>query len=442
MKIYYISLLILLFNFKVNAQQYRKTNLSTDTIKSLTVGDRLPDVFIPKIINNNTSKMEISEYSDQLLILDFWATTCPGCIEKLPYMAELQKKFSGKIKILPVTYEEEGKASAFLKKNRLTKNLNLPSIVEDKILTKLFKHILIPHEIWIYKGYVIAITDAEYVNEQNIELILSGKLNEWQIKNDFLATMKAGTPVLQPNVSLQSSEKNKINYACILGNVESSKSIIGNSIDSISHMRRSYIINFSILDAYTMTWRLLKPNLSLPEPNQIIWEVKNPSKYAYNPKLTYRAEFRKNYNISYESYKLDTINDSERQAKAIISDLDYLLNLKGRWEKRKVKSLILVKMENGKRFKSTKGEQYVVLDKPLKELHNSPLNTITWLINQEAENPRTFNETGFDGILNIDLNIGAWTDIQNIRKELNKYGLDLKDEEREQEMFVLTEPTR
>lgn len=445
MKLYPIILFILLLIPSLKAQvspsKGFKKKIQINQLENLSVGDKVPNLLIPKIINSSKRSARISDFQDQLLILDFWFTNCPGCVASLPRMDELQKKFENKITILPVTFEPENLVTDFLKKNRITKALNIPSVVEDKILSKLFKHLYDPHEVWIFKGEVIAITDPEYVNERNIQFVLSGKKNEWPVKNDFIQTVDTNIPILQPNPNVKLLSKQRgLKYSAITGYIEGAKSIInGVNYNPINRSRRNYIINLSILNAYAFMWRNINQDLPIPEPNQVCWEVKDPAKYVYNPKWDYRESFKRNYSISYESIRPDSGETIAEQAKIIISDLDHLLGLKGRWEKRKMKSLVLVRTESSDKLKSVGGEEYIDLDKPIKKIRNRPLYSIVWLMNQEAENPRTFDETEYDGMVDLDLNINSWSDIENVRKALQVYGLDLKGKNMDIDMFVLTE---
>lgn len=37
--------------------------------------------------------MQLSDYSGQVLVLDFWATYCPPCLEEAPHLVQLQKRY-------------------------------------------------------------------------------------------------------------------------------------------------------------------------------------------------------------------------------------------------------------------------------------------------------------------------------------------------------------
>jgi|ERR1044072_430442 thiol-disulfide isomerase/thioredoxin len=43
----------------------------------------------------NGKKQTISDYKGQVVVLDFWATYCPPCLEEIPHLVSLQDKFKG-----------------------------------------------------------------------------------------------------------------------------------------------------------------------------------------------------------------------------------------------------------------------------------------------------------------------------------------------------------
>jgi len=442
-----IIILLLACSLTTVAQQKKPAKKAVQlSVKNLTVGDKVPDIFIPKLINYKSHRAKLSDFKCDLMIIDFWSINCSGCVAGLPKMKVLQDKFGDSIKVLPVTYDGEKTTADFWKKNRYTKDLNLLSVVDDKIFAAYFKHLGIPHEIWIYKGVVMGITFADYVTEDNIRGILQGKPVSWPIKNDFVTTFDYKKPLLQVDDKQYDDATGPIKYAAITGYREMTYGgKTGIEKDSVRHTIRSYSINNLVTLAYFTYWQKLRdPEMknyktNSPDASRWILEVKNPLDYA-SPEQTgeYLNVWHKKHLFCYEAVSPDTGQTPEQQAKADLANLDFLLGLHGRFETRRVKCLVLVKTSNDDKLKTSGDYNKMAIEKGRIVLRNVNLEALPYMLNKYVGNPPIFDETGFKGNVDMDLKATSWTDIAGIRASLKTYGLDLKEEQRDLEMFVLT----
>lgn len=457
-KIHTITIVALILSGTVFGQVNQYANVSGKThlipnIPNLKVGDQLPDFEITKIIQSSKKHARSSDFKHQLLIIDFWSIYCSGCVAAMPKMDSLQKYFGNKIRILPVTYEAEALVSNFWKKNRNTKNLSLFSVVEDRILSSYFRHQTIPHEVWIYKGKVVAITTDQYVDRENIQKILNGEPIEWPVKNDFYLAYQGQKPLFELN-AVQANPSTILQYAAISGYKErvNSEGLTGGSgiiRDQKNKKIRTFFINQSILVAYEMNWRsliqpktLVRPSLSLT-PNQIVWEVADKSKYQYDRKMDYMANWIRKYGICFESFASDTGQTATDISKSIITNLNSLLGLNVRWEKRKEKVLLLVRTSENDKIKSrtvlTDFSDQFTTSGNIQKFRATSLASLTYRLNEQEENPYVFDESEYKGEVDLDLAIDTWTNIPAIRKALREYDLDLKEEFRLVDRFVFTE---
>lgn len=420
-----IAFFIFLITSPIVAQQNNKANLS--------VGDYLPEFVIPKIINSAKKIGNTADYKDKLLIIDFWGTTCKTCIEQMPRMEELQKKYISCIKILPVTVEKEELIRALWKNNKYLKGLIFPTVVEDKIFSTYFKHIYLPHDVWIYKGKVIGITTIDYVDEYNIKRVLNGELVKWPIVNDFLKyDMK--TPLF--NIDLRQVDPSfPIEYTIISGARENVNSYAGISKDTLSKTIRSFMVNNGILSSYFTNWisiipldSLIKPSKDL-QANQVLWEVKDRSKYIYEKKEgNYFSSWRLGNGICFESVYVDKGQSDKDIHRSMILDMDRLMGLHVRWEKVKKKVWVVTKdnhINNNYEIKKVTGEKF-----SLYELINK--------LNQRAENPYVFNESG-DEKSQISIDVNMLKDISSVRNVLKKYGFKMDAQDKEVHMLIFTE---
>lgn len=392
------------------------------TPKGLTVGDSVPDLLIAEIINFKGGKARTSDFKNRLLILDFWDTNCSSCVEALPRMDSLQKQFGDKIKILPVSWQDKGLVTKFFKTNKLVKNLSLPSVVEDRLLKSYFEHLTISHEAWIYKGKVVAITGSPYVTERSIQDVLDEKVLNWPVKNE-LAGYDYNAPLMQIDSSLtRDLDSDFLQYSAITGYKNGALWKAGSTTDSLKKTVRNYMINFPIVQLYNLAMSKIKPATFSTIQEHVIMEVKDKSRYFYNAKDGSQEEWERKNALCYETVLPDSLTLAE-QGRRMVADLDRLLRLKGRVERRKMPCLVLVQ----------KGEAN------LKQSHKTDLaksmSRIMTFLNMARKYPPIIDETRFKG----KIYLGSWASIGELKSLLQQKGFDLLEEEREVEAFVLTE---
>jgi len=162
------------------------------SFKQLEVGDQVPDIVLPDIINSNRTSAKISDFKGKLLILDFWSIWCGGCIKNLPELERLQGRFEDNVTILPVAFTRSPKeVLAFFQ--RMKKNntaINLPSAVYPTMkndLMTMFPCYGFPMEVWINQsGKVIAISESYYVTAENIQKALNNQQLELPLSGSYI----------------------------------------------------------------------------------------------------------------------------------------------------------------------------------------------------------------------------------------------------------------
>jgi peroxiredoxin len=87
--------------------------------KLVVVGDSAPDF---SITTDSGRTVTNSNFGGKLLVLNFWATWCPPCIEELPSLNEFQQRYSkAGVVVLAVSIDSDEKAySNFLSRARLS----------------------------------------------------------------------------------------------------------------------------------------------------------------------------------------------------------------------------------------------------------------------------------------------------------------------------------
>ncbi|HEX8334336.1 MAG TPA: hypothetical protein VF622_17065, partial [Segetibacter sp.] len=306
-------------------------------IKPLSVGDAFPDFLFTHIAQNSLVNNTKSSLKDKLLIIDFMATTCKSCIAALPRFDSLQTQYGDRMQIILVTYEEEERVKIFLQNNRIGKTLKLPIVVKDTLLSKMFAHVYIPHEVWLKDGKVKAITNEQYVKGENIETLLAGEQIRWPVKRDVTEYnySKHLLQLNEENIPVGSFPKD-VFYTVFSANMIDVPHRYSLQKDTLKGTVRVSMINLPAIDLYIRSYNLFR----YPK-GQILVDAKDKSRFIYDKETSYKDEWNSKNTFCFETVLPSNIPESVRQEKIWI-DLDLYLGLYGRIERRKVNSLILV----------------------------------------------------------------------------------------------------
>ena len=150
------------------------------------MGNRCPDIEIKRILNYTSDRARLSDFiGTKALLIDFWFSYCPACLESFPKLDSIQKEFKDDLNILLVTYEPKEKMLGTFNRFDRIKHIKLPSVFSDTLLNLIFPHRSSPHEIWIDKhGEIKAITDHTEVNRANISALIAGRDLNLPVKKD------------------------------------------------------------------------------------------------------------------------------------------------------------------------------------------------------------------------------------------------------------------
>lgn len=299
-----------IFNFtNVEAQNATPKYYSLNQITPLNIGDKCPDFLFKKIINWPTTSGKLSDHKGKLIILDFWSTYCSTCISDFPKKQFLQNKFNDSLQVLLVADQKNASSivPVFWPKNVITKNLKLPCVIDsEQILQKYFPRETLGLQVWIDgNGIVRGITTPEYVNEDNIRKLLLGeniKMPVYRFLSDknipFLKTNEIGGAQLK--LLYYSS---LFNYMPNLSRDESGVTII----DSADNTKTIRDYNFGIKVLYDATFAY---HPLVNKRKQIVWQIKDSSRYFYTPSLGYEYDWRVKNAYCYEAKVPLNMSDS------------------------------------------------------------------------------------------------------------------------------------
>ena len=87
--------------------------------KVVSVGDKAPDF---QVVTDSGKRITRSDFGGRLLVLNFWATWCPPCVEEMPSLDEFQRRMaSSGVVVLGVSVDQnESDYRQFLQKAKVS----------------------------------------------------------------------------------------------------------------------------------------------------------------------------------------------------------------------------------------------------------------------------------------------------------------------------------
>jgi cytochrome c biogenesis protein CcmG, thiol:disulfide interchange protein DsbE len=96
--------------------------LKPDPLPPVLAGGATPDFQLPDTTGHTVS---LSAQRGHPVLLNFWATWCPPCVEEMPSLVQLQQKMQGKVTVIAVSMDVDDDAyHHFIK----AKNVNLLTV--------------------------------------------------------------------------------------------------------------------------------------------------------------------------------------------------------------------------------------------------------------------------------------------------------------------------
>ncbi len=286
-------------------------------IKPLEIGDTIPDALwnmplnMVKAEQEGTSTVTLNDYKGKLIILDFWATWCSSCIAEMPKIHSMAKEFENELIVLPVTKEDEAKATNFLKNNSALKDLDIVSVIGKNELGTYFPHRWLPHMVWIaMDGTVLATSSSNEVTEENIKSALESKVRDLsKIDIDYNQHLFSDPALKDKNTLVYSVFIKGYQPGLPVGN------IFRKTEDGKVHGLAIY--NATIGTIYSRLYRFLGEKAL---KDDIVLKVKDPSAIWYNEELSKDREWRENNLYTYELTL--PVDQADFLFKRMIEDMD------------------------------------------------------------------------------------------------------------------------
>ena len=399
--------------------------ISLAQTKPLKIGENLPENVWStplQLVNHPQKTITLNQDKDKLILLDFWNTWCSSCLLNFPKMEELQKQFGDKIKILAVSNQDRLVLEKFFASKNGQRYKNVVSVAGDKMFHQLFPHKGVPYIIWIKDGKLLNTTDGAQVTEKTIKEVLGGENSSLQT----VVQMSRDRPLM-----LSENFDNEKDLSMISYSLFAKGRIRGMGFGSGFHRSGQIVYgrqftNFSFWEIASAIANEIfqKQNQSFNEKRRII-EFKNSEG---------RVEGKSLYNYEYivPQSKADSLYP------LMLENLSRFADYKTIIEKRKVKCLVLKRTSTVDKLKTKGSEMSFLFSLSKTNLQNTSLYALVNSLNAVPTiSLPIVDETGYPN--NIDLTMGAISDLNSIRKELMRYDLDLVEAERVLDMLVISE---
>jgi thiol-disulfide isomerase/thioredoxin len=416
---------------------------SSQSLKGLKIGDTLPPVMVTYLDGKETRQAELSTfYKSKFLVLDFWATWCGACLRSMPEADSIINKFAGKIKFLPITYEDRKTVQQFASKNKMLNKHKFQLVVEDSLMMGgYFKFTVLPHQVWIdTNGAVRAVTYPDQLTYRNLLSFIGNDKFSVEEKIDDVE-FDASRPL--------NADSGSILYRSLLMPY---KSGILNQMGTYSPafnerftIDRFHAINKDLLSIYYAAYSQNHGSINF---NRIELDVKDSlalNPFFENDGNPSRNQIRKNC-FCYELILPIKVTGKQLYS-YIMEDLNRFSKFYGSIEKRQKKCWVMVNQDKAKNPSIRAGEPKLQWTRGfINKMENEPISLLTAYLNWNMEYP-VINETGYQGLLNVELDIianatkGGWVyfDVDKVRKSLNRYGFDIIAAERNVDVLVIIE---
>lgn len=402
------------------------------TNNTLKIGDTLNGIYDDPLRSILFENQEAPQFD--LLLLDFWSINCTSCIKAMPKLDSLQKEFGDKIKIVLITENSNSEVDRLFSKIK-TPRPKLRMVVSDTLLIRKFPHTIVPHHVWVDKNKIVRfITDGHNATRENIRSFLNERALSLHLKNDLI-DFDPEKSLLQLGSDLINSYS--INYSFFLQRLDQfAGGQFGFDIDSVNKTAGLKFINQPLFEFYKFAFSR-GPMGDYYYQNRVLLEVSDKTPFYEPVSENLLDEWNRKNLFCYESsVPLERKNELFG---ILVQDLNRTFPYYASIEKRLMKCLVLVKKGSTDKLSSKGGQAKFYKTTDTLQLQNydiekgliSPIKYAN-----QALNAPVVNETGLKGKIDIKI-LSRLNNIEQLRKELIGYGLDLIESETEIEMLVI-----
>jgi len=372
------------------------------------IGFKVPNIALKQLLNDSQKHSNLYEYTEDIIILDFWATWCAPCITSFPKMSALQETFGKKIKVIAVTDESPERIELFLKNKPQQFTV---AIDNDKSINAYFTHSYIPHYVILDKNKVVkAIVDGDYITKENITKLIAGEQVPFKEKKENIR--------FDPNKPLGTTDKPIVYQSTLL---PYNSDLQGMSNLGSKTSNRLFMLNTTFT---SMLQRVYQYSY-----NRTKEHLKHPEKYTFKP------ENRYSYEMIYPDYVY------EQRLELAKNEIKALSGLSATIETQLTDVYVLQKIINTKKIipissKKPDPNAFVRYGEGI-TLQGDPMERLRDYYEEVLQLP-VVDETGYDKVYDIEVKWFEENQKQGLA-ELTKYGLELKKAKRPIDFLIITD---
>ncbi len=380
-------------------------------------------------------------YRGKLLILDFWDVSCLPCIAAFPKMQELQDTFGDRIQVLLVTTDSKEKVDKLKERSKIVQQVHLPMVVNDSTLFRRFPFASVPAHVWVGPdGKIQYMTNGQNTTQESVGAYLQGKDPDLPVKREQ-KDYDFDAPLMLEGGGRQLDRM--IYYSSLTTRMPTDFSQSGVLTETDGTKTHVKAINTSILQLYQLAYGESATSV-YKNDNRVVLQVKDPSRLRWPKDRALQDEWKEKNVFSYEINVKPAFAD--RLFPLMKKDLDHLFGISSRVEKQRAACWVLKKTGSSDLLRSTGGEwryrpNYELGKGAKAEIHNLPMGKLVTLLEEMIYH---FGDSALpilDGttyLENLDIQLNNYpANLKSLRKDLQRYGLDLAPVKRIIDILVL-----
>jgi len=84
------------------------TRFARGELAALAVLDAPPPMPLRALQDANGAETNLAAYQGEVMVLNLWATWCAPCVEEMPTLGALQRRYQGRVNVIPISVDGDG----------------------------------------------------------------------------------------------------------------------------------------------------------------------------------------------------------------------------------------------------------------------------------------------------------------------------------------------